>query len=293
MRSPRIVCIGGGHGLSAALAAACRLTSEVTAVVTVADDGGSSGVLRKQLGMAPPGDLRMALAALAGDPERAALLQYRFQEGELKGHPLGNLLIAALADVEKDLVRALDDVARLIEARGRVLPAAAAPLTLHALVHGVPLRGQVAIATSGGSIERVWVEPSGPATPESLEAIAAADVVVLGPGSLFTSIIAALVVGDIGGAVASAGRTILVMNLREQAGETPGMDAASHVAALYGHCPGLRLGAIVAHNGPAVGPRPIKVDAADVAPVPLIEADLATGGLHDPEKLAAALKTLL
>lgn len=293
MSEPRLVCIGGGHGLSAALAAAVRLSSNVTAIVTVADDGGSSGVLRRQLGMAPPGDVRMALAALAGDQDRAALLQYRFSEGELAGHPLGNLLIAALADVEKSFVRAIEDVAKLVNARGRVLPAASEPLTLYAIVEGLPLRGQVAIATSGGPIERIWVEPLGPATPEALEAIAGADLVILGPGSLFTSVIAALVVGEIAGAVARARRTIFVMNLREQPGETAGMNASAHLAALHRHCPGLRLAAVVAHDGDPAGPRPLTVQAAAIAPVPLIEADLATGGLHDPEKLADALKTVV
>ncbi|MCA1832527.1 MAG: uridine diphosphate-N-acetylglucosamine-binding protein YvcK, partial [Actinobacteria bacterium] len=257
MKAPRVVCIGGGHGLSAALGAAIRITSAVTAIVTVADDGGSSGVLRKQLGMAPPGDLRMALAALAGDPDRAALLQYRFQEGELAGHPLGNLLIAAVADVEKDFVRAIEDVARLIDARGRVLPAAGAPLTLHATVDGLPLRGQVAIATSGGPIERIWVEPAGPATPDAIEAVGEADLVILGPGSLFTSVVAALVVGDLAKAVAGASRAIFVMNLREQPGETAHLNARAHVEALTAHCPGLRLAAVVAHNGKPAGPHPL------------------------------------
>lgn len=293
MSEPRIVCIGGGHGLSAALAAARQLSGSVTAVVTVADDGGSSGVLREQLGIAPPGDLRMALAALASDPGRSALLQYRFRDGELAGHPLGNLMIAALADVHGDLVRALDDVAKLAGARGRVLPAATAPLTLHARIGGLERVGQVAIATSGGPIERVWVEPAVTATPEALDAIAESDLVILGPGSLFTSIIAALSAGDLAAVVTAARRAIFIMNLREQPGETPGMDAPAHVEALLRHCPGLRLTAVVAHNGPPAGPRPLVADRPSLAPVPVIAGDLATGGLHDPDKLAAVLKSVL
>lgn len=293
MSDERIVCIGGGHGLSAALASARQLSGEVTAVVTVADDGGSSGVLREQLGIAPPGDLRMAIAALATDPQHAVLLQYRFREGELAGHPLGNLMIAALADVHGDLVRALDDVTKLAGARGRVLPAATAPLTLHARIGGEERTGQVAIATSGGPIERVWIEPPATATPEAIEAIAASDLVVLGPGSLFTSVIAALAVGELAAAVANARRSIFIMNLREQPGETPNMDAAAHVAALVGHCPGLRLTAVIAHNGPPAGPRPLLFDPDALSPVPVIGGDLSTGGLHDPDKLVSVLKAVL
>ncbi len=290
MSEPRVACIGGGHGLSAALAAVRQLSGSVTAIVTVADDGGSSGVLREQLGIAPPGDLRMAIAALATDPQRAALLQYRFSEGELAGHPLGNLMIAALCDVHGDLVRALDDVAKLAGARGRVLPAATTPLTLHASIGGVECVGQVAIATSGGPIERVWVEPAATATEEALEAIGGADVVVLGPGSLFTSVAAALCVGGLADAVANARRTIFVMNLREQPGETAGMDAAAHVDALVRHCPGLRLSAVIAHDGAPAGPRALAFDPSALAPIPVIGGDVSTGGLHDPDKLAAMLK---
>jgi uncharacterized cofD-like protein len=295
MADPRIVCIGGGHGLSAALGASRQLSRNVTAVVTVADDGGSSGVLRTQLGIAPPGDLRMALAALAGDPERAALLQYRFKDGELAGHPLGNLLIAALADIQSDLVRALDGVGVLAQARGRVLPAATVPLTLHASVDGEHVIGQVAVATSGGPIDRVWVEPARPATPEAVKAVRDADLVILGPGSLFTSVLATLVVPGIGEAAAAARRTIFIMNLLEQPGETPGLDARAHVDALRRHVQALRLAAVIAHEGAPHprGVRPIAVDPAAVVPVPVISGDVAVDGLHDADKLAAVLKTVL
>jgi len=295
MTDPRIVCIGGGHGLSAALGASRQLSRNVTAVVTVADDGGSSGVLRELLGIAPPGDLRMALAALAGDQERAALLQYRFKEGELAGHPLGNLLIAALADIQGDLVRALDGVGVLTQARGRVLPAATVPLTLHATVGTEQYSGQVAVATSGGPIDRVWVEPDAPATPEAVKAIRAAELVILGPGSLFTSVMATLVVAGIADAVAEARRTIFVMNLLEQPGETPDLDAAGHVEAIRRHCPSLRLAAVIAHDGapPPRGVRGIVVDPARIAPTPVIAGDIAVEGLHDADKLAAVLKTVL
>ncbi len=293
MREPRIVCIGGGHGLSAALRAARQLTPWVTAVVTVADDGGSSGILRSQLGIAPPGDLRMALAALGADEGRSALLQYRFREGELAGHPLGNLLIAALADIHGDLVAALHEVAVLAGARGRVLPVSRRALTLKARVGEKTMTGQVAIATSGGPIAQVWVEPDEPALEDALDAVAGADLVLLGPGSLYTSVLATLVVGDLAAAVSSAPRAVYIMNLREQPGETPGMAPRDYLRALQEHCPGLRPAAILAHAGKANGPKPLIVDPAEFAPTPVVEADLASGGVHDPDRLAAALKSLL
>jgi uncharacterized cofD-like protein len=295
---PRIVCVGGGHGLSAALRAVRQLTDDVTAVVTAADDGGSSGVLRIWLGIPAPGDLRMAVAALAGDDSRAALLQYRFDEGDLAGHPLGNLLIAALADLRGDFVAAVDEVAEIAGVRGRVLPAAPAPVRLRARIGGEEIWGQVAIAQWPGPVERLYLEPPGaPATPDAVEAIAGSTLVVLGPGSLFTSVLAALLVPGIGDAVRAAPRVALVLNMAEQAGETAGLDAAAHVRALLDHLPGLRLDAVLAHDGPAPGvERPVVVDegALSALRAPLVRADLVAGvARHDPDKLAAALKGLL
>jgi len=298
MSSPRIVCIGGGHGLSAALAAARQLTDDVTAVVTVADDGGSSGVLREWLGIPAPGDLRMAIAALAGDPARAALLQYRFKEGDLEGHPLGNLLIAALADLRGDFVAAVEEVGAIAGVRGRVLPATPEPVRLRAVMRGGEIDGQVAIATGPGPVERLMLSPPDPyATVEAVEAIEAATLVVLGPGSLFTSVLASLIVPGIARAVASAGRVVLVLNVAQQIGETAGLDAAGHIRALLAHVPGLRLDAVIAHDAPAAGvARPVDVDEEALAALraPLVRADLiASGARHDPDKLAAALKGLL
>ena len=298
MPDPRIVCIGGGHGLSAALAAVRQITSDVTAVVTVADDGGSSGVLREWLGIPAPGDLRMAIAALAADPSRAALIQYRFSEGDLAGHPLGNLLIAALADLRDDFVAAVDEVAAMSGVRGRVLPATPVPVRLRADVGEREITGQVAIAQGPGPVRRLYLEPpDAEATPDAVDAIEEATLTVLGPGSLFTSVLAALIVPGVGAAVREAARVALVLNVAQQMGETAGMDAAAHVRALFDHVPGLRLDAVLVHDGPLAGvARPVVVDEEALAQLraPLVRADLTAGGArHDPDKLAAALKGLL
>jgi len=298
LSSPRIVCIGGGHGLSAALTAVRQITEDVTAVVTVADDGGSSGVLREWLGIPAPGDLRMAIAALARDGSRAALLQYRFREGDLAGHPLGNLLIAALADLRGDFVDAVDEVSEIAGVRGRVLPATPAPVRLRADIGGLQISGQVAIAQGPGPVERLYLDPpDAPATEAAVEAIEASTLTVLGPGSLFTSVLAALLVPGIAAAVRKTPRVALVLNVAQQLGETAGLDAAAHVRSLLDHVPGLRLDAVLAHDGPAHGvARPVYVDETALADLraPLVRAELvATAARHDPDKLAAALKGLL
>ncbi|WP_156751385.1 uridine diphosphate-N-acetylglucosamine-binding protein YvcK, partial [Mycobacterium sp. 1245111.1] len=201
--SRRIVALGGGHGLYATLSAARRLTPHVTAIVTVADDGGSSGRLRSELDVVPPGDLRMALAALASDSPQgrlwATIMQHRFGgSGALSGHPIGNLLLAGLSEVLDDPVAALDEVGRILGVRGRVLPMCPIALQIEADVSGLEadprmfraIRGQVAIATTPGKVRRVRLLPGDPpATRQAVDAIMSADLVVLGPGSWFTSVI--------------------------------------------------------------------------------------------------------
>lgn len=299
---PRIVCVGGGHGLFTALRAARELTNDVTAVVTVADDGGSSGILRAQLGIPAPGDLRMAIAALTPDPQRRALIQYRFKEGELAGHPLGNLLIAALADLRGDFAAAIEEVARVAGTIGTVVPSTAAPVRLRAIIAGEEVSGQVAIARGPAAVEKLWLEPSDARGHDAaIDALERADLVVLGPGSLFTSVIAALLPAGITEAVARARRVAFVMNLAEQAGETLGLDAPEHVHALLAHCPDLRLDAVLVHDASVAGiPRPIQIDDAVIAAMraPVIAADLrddlrADGPRHDPQKLAAVFRDLL
>src|SRR4051812_11640014 len=208
---PRVVAFGGGHGLSASLEALRLVTSELTAVVTVADDGGSSGRLRAELGALPPGDLRMALAALAGQDDWgrvwAALAQHRFEgAGSLAGHPVGNLIITALADQLGDPIAALDMMGRLLGAAGRVLPLATEPLEIVADVVGLDpddpgapneVRGQVAVATTPGRGVTGRVEPPGPrACADAVQAVMEADWAVLGPGSWFTSVIPHLLVRE-------------------------------------------------------------------------------------------------
>jgi uncharacterized cofD-like protein len=240
----------------------------------------------------------MAIAALSGDPEREALVQYRFHEGELAGHPLGNLLIAALADLRGDFARAVEEVAALASVRGHVLPSTTEPVTLAAKLGEHVVRGQVAIAQAPGPVERLWLEPAGlTGYRAAVEALEEADLVVLGPGSLFTSVIAALIPVGIPEAAARAGRTALVLNLAQQKGETLGLDAAGHVVSLTTHCPALRLDAVLVHQGSFDGvPRPVLVneEALTAARAPVLGADLrADGPHHDPDKLAATLKELL
>jgi uncharacterized cofD-like protein len=254
-RGPRVVAIGGGTGLSTLLRGLKEATSNITAVVTVADDGGSSGLLRQELGIAPVGDIRNCIAALA-DAEQVMtrLLQYRFpadppdlpaptepgtelRMAGIRGHSFGNLLIAALSAVEGDFEEGVRQSNRVLAVRGRVVPVAPAPLTLHAtLADGSTLDGQSQIARAHG-IQRVWIAPDDvEASSEALEAIAAADLIVLGPGSLYTSLLPSLLVPGIRRALleASAPR-VYVCNVATQVGETEGYQLSGHMAALERH----------------------------------------------------------
>lgn len=294
------MAIGGGHGLARTLRALKRIVDEVTAVVTVADDGGSSGRLRRDLGVLPPGDLRMALTALASQGELARLLQYRFPRGELAGHSLGNLVMVALEDLAGgDRIAALDQLAAVLGVPGRVLPCSTTPLVLHARTHAGHVRGQAALASTR-RIEKVWLEPARPAVcAHAVAAIDAADLVVLGPGSLYTSLLPNLLVPGLAAALAaSAAPVVLVTNLREQPGETQGLSFADHLDVLFAHVPELRLDAVVAHRGrqpKAVGAA-LQVDHAMVAARAgrVVVADLLDGeDGHDPARLAEALRGLL
>lgn len=300
----RVAAVGGGHGLSRALEALRRLDVAPTAVVTVADDGGSTGRLRRELDIIALGDLRRALVTLGSNAALAGVLAHRFERGALEGHALGNLLLVALAErAGGDFVAALDEAARLLDCRGRALPATLEPVQLKARVSGEEIDGQVRVATAEGRVERVWLEPeSPPACPEAARALAEADVVLLGPGSLFTSVIATLLVPGLAAALTDhPGTIVAVANLRTQPGETAGLDAAAHLDALFDHVPGLRLDAVVFHDGPpAQGPgtalAPIedpRIGAAVRADVLSRGPDGAPGAGHDAERLAAALAPLL
>ncbi|MDQ1614265.1 MAG: hypothetical protein QOJ60_204 [Actinomycetota bacterium] len=255
----RVVALGGGHGLAASLSALRRACAQVTAVVTVADDGGSSGRLRREMGVLPPGDLRMALAALCGDDDWgrtwSRVVQHRFRSGgDLHDHAVGNLLIVALWELLGDSVAALDLVGRLLEAQGRVLPMSLTPLDIEAEVETAAgtrtVRGQVAVATCPDPVRSISLVPAEPdACPEAVEAILEADWVVLGPGSWFTSVIPHLLVPDLAKALhETAARRVVALNLAAQPGETDGFSPENHLEVLREHAPGLRLDVVLADS---------------------------------------------
>jgi uncharacterized cofD-like protein len=308
----RVVAFGGGHGLAAALAAWRRITPELTAVVTVADDGGSSGRIRREMPVLPPGDLRMALAALAGAGDRsqelAALLQHRLGgTGVLAGHPVGNLMLTGLAEMhEGDTVRALDEIAQMLDCRGRVLPMADVPLDLVARVETVDpddpartrtIRGQVAIAATSGRVREILLSPSDPpVSPAVLEAIARADVVSLGPGSWYTSVLPHLLVPTLRDAlVATQARVVVVLNLEPQPGETDGFSPEEHLSVLQAHLGGVALHTVIADADSVVDRRgllsAVRECGAELVLAPVAELDGAPR--HDPVRLSAALASVV
>jgi len=292
------VALGGGHGLSVSLAALRLLGAEPTAVVTMADDGGSSGRLRRDLGLPPPGDLRMALLALAGpDAEARELFGYRFQRGDLAGHNLGNLILASLADLRGDFLEALATASRWLRVRGRVLPSTLAPVRLLGRVEGQVVEGQVAIRDAWGRVDRVWLEPRGAAAlPEAVAAVREADLVLLGPGSIFTSVVPNLLLPELGAAVAAASeRVVYLCNLEPQPGETSGFSPEAHLAALLAHCPGLRVPLVLCQRPADAGATARESEAFAELGARVLHADLADPvfpGRHDPTRLAVALKEL-
>jgi uncharacterized cofD-like protein len=249
---PKVVALGGGHGLAITLEAVQSYASEITAVVAVADDGGSSGRLTTGLGMPPPGDLRRCLLALSPEPSVwSELFAYRFSGGDIEDHSLGNLLLAALTDLTGDFASAAELAGRMLGAVGQVVPAANHPAVLQATVGGREMRGQAVISRARGGISTFRVGPAElEPHPGALRAIAAADQLVIGPGSLFTSILAVLMVPGIAEAVMSArAPKVFVLNLITQDGETLGMSGVQHVASLaeVGGVKG--PGTIIAHQG--------------------------------------------
>lgn len=292
---PSVVALGGGHGLATALAAVRRYAGSITAVVSVADNGGSSGQLRETLGIPAPGDLRRCLVALAGEGASAGWVSafgHRFDEGELAGHALGNLVIAGMADFLGDFERAIEEAGRLLDVVGQVYPASAEPVGLRACVAGVMVEGQVAVAASTGPIERVELVPGNPAAcAGAIQAIELAEQVVLAPGSLFTSLLPALLVPEIRAAVeATAGSVVQVCNLHPQKPETDGLDGTDHLRALRGH--GVRVDTLLYQEAGALA-----VDEAAVAGLGARAVAGDVGGRaarsHDPARLATALRALL
>ena len=310
MALPKVVAFGGGHGLSATLMALKRLTDQVTAVVTVADDGGSSGRLRDEFGCLPPGDLRMALAALTGDDSEGRLwadvLQSRFGgTGPLAGHAIGNLLIAALWERDPNPVTGLDQVGRLLNAQGRVLPMSALPLVISADVIGIDpdnpndvcsLTGQARIAMTEGEVIEVHLQPENPpACQEAVDSILAADFLVFGPGSWFTSVVPHLLVPDLVAAIlTSRAKRICLLNLLPAA-ETSGFTPSRHIEVLAEHCPQLTFDTVVADPSFADGDIHLAQMVESMrAKLVVAEVGMRDGSArHDPFLLAATLAVVM
>lgn len=316
-----MVALGGGHGLHATLTALRRLGDDITAVVTVADDGGSSGRLRAELGVIPPGDLRMAVAALLTPPERdavsadspadarlwASVLQHRFRgSGALAGHPVGNLLLAGLTEVLGDPVAALDALMSTLGARGRVLPMSTVPLEIEADVFELEsdprisrcIRGQVAVATTPGKVRRVRLLPGdAPACAAAIEAIGNADLVTLGPGSWFSSVIPhVLVPAQLEALRSTSARKVLVVNLSPEIGETPRYSLERHLRVLRAHAD-LRVDDVIVDAGTVPAGRErgyLEEAAAEFGATLRVDSVAAPqSSVHDPVKLGEVIAGLM
>ena len=299
-----MVALGGGHGLAASLQAARRYAGSLTGVVSVGDDGGSSGRLRAELGVAAPGDVRRCISALAGDNLLSRSLEYRFGEGELSGHPVGNLLLIGLTMASDDFQAAIDELCRLTGVEGCIHPATAVPVRLLADSDDGLITGQVTIERVTG-IRNLRFEPADPPVPEGVvSAVAGADQILIGPGSLFTSVLATAVVPGIRAALsATPAQRVFVANVANDRAEARGFGLAEHLDAVAGH--GIPIDVVVADTGAAgrddagsgrvggaagpggePGPRPERIGG-----VPVRWAELAAddGWGHDPGRLAEVL----
>ncbi len=257
-KGPRIVVIGGGTGLASVLRGLKEYSRNITAVVTVADDGGSSGEIRKSIGILPPGDIRNCLAALSNDEELLTqVFQYRFAAGAgLNGHSLGNLLITALTEITGSFEEAIAEMARVLAVQGNVFPSTLKNINLVAEVElpekkvTVKIKGESEISKIGGKVRRVWLDPGNPSPfPPTLQAILNADLIIIGPGSLYTSIIANLLVPDLVDAIhASKGCKFYICNVATQEGETEGYTCEDHIRAIEHHIGSNIFDVIVANN---------------------------------------------
>ncbi|MEN8238091.1 MAG: uridine diphosphate-N-acetylglucosamine-binding protein YvcK [Actinomycetota bacterium] len=303
-KGPDVVAIGGGHGLSNVLTAALGYASRVDAVVTVSDDGGSSGRLAPHLDIPPPGDIRKCLVALTPDDSTwRQLFEYRFEGADVAGHSLGNLILAGLSDIEGSFELALMRAERLLGTSGSVIPASQHHLVLMAESDSVVLTGQVNIAAHRGRIDSIYVSPgSAAATPRAVRAIEEADQILLGPGSLMTSTIAAMRVPGITEAInRSRAQLVYIANLITQDGETLGMDGIDHLDALL-RLTGVRPPGAILANDTAVGTTPplqgVQFDpditatyGADLVTNDVVDTD-ADWPSHDPGKLAVSLHAI-
>lgn len=309
-RGPRVVAIGGGTGLSSLLRGMKEHTANLTAIVTVADDGGSSGRLRRELGVLPPGDFRSCIAAMAeAEPLMTELFQYRFAEGQgLDGHSFGNLFIAAMAGVTGNFERAIAESSRVLAVRGRILPSTLEHVTLCAELADAgegarQVEGESQIPLSGQAIERVYLEPSSVrADAQALRAILQAELIVLGPGSLYTSVLPNLLVDEVAEAIrVSSALKVYVCNVAIQPGETDGYTVEDHVRAIEDHVgPGL-IDVVVANNNMRLPSGNWKMELVPPiytaqARIPIVFEDLTdptSPWRHDPDKLARCLLGLL
>lgn len=308
-RGPRVVVIGGGTGLAALLRGLKTHTRNLTAVVTVADDGGSSGALRRSMGILPPGDIRNCLAALSNDEAlMTQIFQYRFGSGAgLGGHTLGNLFISALAEVTGSFEEAVAESGRVLAVQGRVLPATlhdvrlVADVQIPEAVNEVRVTGESQIPKTAGRVRRIWLEPNNPlAFPPAVQAILSADMVIVGPGSLYTSILPNLLVPDLGDALrATRAVKFFIVNVATQAGETDGYTCRDHIQTIEKHI-GRQLFDLVLCNRTPVMLRPADVewvsyDEAMADDYPVYTADLVdreNPRRHDSEKLASVVMDL-
>lgn len=311
---PRIVIIGGGTGLPVLLRGLKQYPVDITAIVTVADDGGSSGRLRDDLHIPPPGDIRNVLAALSDvEPLIEEMFQHRFNtSNELSGHSLGNLILAAMTSITGNFVHAIQEMSKVLNVRGNVLPAANQNVVLHAeLEDGTIVSGESKIPFSGKKIKRVFLTPEDiRPLPESIQAIRQADLIIMGPGSLYTSILPNLLVPRLGKEIGkSHAKKVYICNLMTQAGETHGYTASDHVKAIYRHIQGACVDTILVNNEEIPSDVQLRYNEELANPVlydlPLLYgmglevvqadiADLENGALrHDPKKVAKILYSLL
>lgn len=308
--SVRVVALGGGHGLAATLTSLRSITDEITAIVTVADNGGSSGRLREEFPIFPPGDLRMALAALCADDDWgrswAEIMQYRFtSDGPLNGHAVGNLLLAALWDRDEDPVAGLDRVGALLKVVGRVLPMAAVPLDIEATftssIGRINVRGQAEVATAKGKLESLRLLPENPAArSEALDAIESAQVITIGPGSWISSVLPHLLVPAQRKALSdSKAKKVVLLNLdasvHTSGDEYAGYSAEDHLQLLHNYAPDLKVDYVIA-NSDVVSDRNSLENSVRSLGGELISRDLSMGpgsAAHDVRKLTPVLAHIL
>lgn len=307
---PRVAALGGGNGLSTVLRSLKRLDLDLTGIVTVADDGGSSGRLRRELGVLPPGDIRNCLVALADDESLLGqLFQHRFADGDLAGHPFGNLFLVAMSEVLGSFDLAVRECSKVLKINGRVMPSTLSQVRLWAeRSDGTVICGETQIGSGSGSCRRVWLDPEPLAHSPAVDALLDADVILLGPGSLFTSVLPHLAVPEIREALHDTrAQRVYLGNVMTQHGETQGFDAAAHVRAVLDAAEGA-IDVAVLHDGaldPAAVSRyalqeqePVAIDdaALDALPVRIVRHNLAAPGeivRHSTDALAHVVVELL